>query len=43
MGWPNALHYDKKKKNKKNIINKFYVDFKKNFFKDQKNDTHLLS
>ena len=32
-----------KKNNKKNIINKFYVDFKNNFFKDQKNDTHLLS
>ena len=42
MEWPNALHYDKKN-NKKNIINKFYVDFKNIFFKDQKNDTHLLS
>ena len=38
-----ALWQKKKKKKKKKIIKKIYVDFKKNFFKDQKNDTHLLS
>ena len=35
----NALHHDKKPP----PTSKFYVDFKNNFFKDQKTETHLLS
>ena len=35
----NALHYDKKTP----PTSKFYVDFKNNFFKDQKTETHLPS